>query len=158
VIKNIIQAYEGEISPENAACMESIKTAIPAGTGYIFKDSFPPEIDRSKGLRNASDIFRFEWLIEHPNDIWIDCDVKMGERGWFNFVDNGKPYFANVFGTPDIWILAPMGRADFIQAAYKQALTIEHPVLGNPFCNFVNNQRGNVNLIQNGWFIHTSKR
>jgi hypothetical protein len=158
MLSNVIQAYEGKITPEIAACMESIKKAIPTGMGYIFSDNFPILIDRAKGLRNASDFFRLGWLLEHPYDIWIDCDVKMGDRGWFDFVDNGKPYFANAFGCPDIWILAPMGRVDFIKEAYEKALLMEHPVLGNPYCNYVNSRRSEINLIQNGWFIHTSKR
>ena len=159
MIKNIIQAYEGELLIENQACINSIKVAMPVGVGYFFVSPFPAELDRSKGLRNASDIFRFEWFLKNPFDLWLDCDVKMGERGWPDFKDNGKPYFANIWGKPDTWAIYPNGQVELIKKVYEQATKSKSPnLLGTIICIFVDRVRSEINLIPNGHFIHTSKR
>ena len=158
MLHNVIQAYEGDLLIENKMCIESIKTALP-GAGYSFISPFPEEIDRSKGLRNTSDVFRFEWLIKNPFDVWLDCDVKMGEHGWPDFADNGKPYFANAHGQPDTWVVYPNGQIELIERVYNQALKIKnYNLLGCEICKILNTMRSEISLIQNGYFIHTSKR
>jgi hypothetical protein len=159
MIKNIIQVYEGDLSPENQMCIKSVRAALSKENNWIFIDKLPAEIDRSKGLRNASDIFRFDWLIKNPFDLWLDCDVKMGKRGWPDFADNGKPYFANAHGQPDTWAIYPNGRIELIEKVYKQALKIiNYNLLGCEICKILNTMRSEINLIENGYFIHTSKR
>ena len=147
----IIQAYEGKIPIE---CMNAMNSFIACDVITI--TPFPEHIDRSKGLRNASDIFRFEYLIENFNDVWIDWDVKIGELGCFDFPDNGKPYFANEWGIPDVWVMAPMGNKKLIEDIYNKVIKSDYKLFSQAACRILNGMRDRIDLIPNGYFNHLS--
>ena len=147
---NIIQVYEGALPDRLKTCMDSIN--IP-GYGKTLLDKFPDTIDRSKGIRNASDIFRFEHLIANPNDIWMDCDIEQVKP--FEFSDNGKGWVSCCWGAIDSWIIAPMGHGDIIQDIYNEAKKQGiGACVGLDFCRVANQNRDKFNLIPVGFFNH----
>jgi hypothetical protein len=147
---NIIQAFEGPFPDRLKPCVDSI--ALP-GYEKIFLDKFPADLDRLKGLRDVSDRFRFTWLIAHPDDIWIDCDVLQVTP--FDFPDNGKPWISHVWGSVDSWIIAPRGYGDTIQKIYEMALTQNvRDCIAIDFCRIANQNRNLFNLIPANYFEH----
>lgn len=156
-IHKIIQVYEGIPSKEIHSCIDNIILSCQDNNiEHVLQSCFPSAIDRSKGLRNASDIFRFEYLIENSNDIWIDWDVKIGELGWFPFIDNGKPYFANEWGIPDTWVMAPMGNKKLIEDIYNKVIKSDYKLFSQAACRILNGMRDRIDLIPNGYFNHLS--
>jgi hypothetical protein len=148
MLSSIVQAYEGELPDLLAECIASV---YDSRYEKIFLDAFPDRIDRSKGLRNASDIFRIEWLIQNPYYIWIDCDVKQGKDGFPDLEDNGKPWFSQVFGIPDIWVIAPMGNIKLIESLYGEVKKSDR-LIGPEFCRLLH--REEINLIPINYFHH----
>ena len=148
---NIIQYYRGDLPETHKKASLSIQEKKPEGYGYIFETKLPSHILETSHVEADSDLFRLDWLLKNPFDIWMDLDVTVDK--WFPFVDNGKPYFCHDWGYHNTWIIAPIGNVDVLLEL--QNIVIPKGIVpSNPLCRLIDGHKDEIDLIPNGFFRH----
>ena len=114
----VVQFFAGEITQRWQDCMDTVKSAAErAGIVYELHTELPAGIIGWGDLANLSDIFRYNYLAEHPEDIYLDADIKTDNI--FIPEHNDKPYFCfNQNGAKqraDVWAIHGNGHAEIFK-------------------------------------------
>ena len=98
--------------------MDTVKIAAQAqGLEYVLHTELPAGLKGWGDAANLSDIFRYNYLAEHPEDIYLDCDIKTdsifvpehADKPYFCFNQNGAKQRAN------IWAIHGNGHAEIFK-------------------------------------------
>ena len=115
----IVQFYDNKKPPKRfTECMDTVKAAAElAAIPYELHNELPAGVASWGNPANVSDIFRFSWLVEHPEDIYLDADIKCSEI--FKPEKTDKPYLCFNPGKKrphaDVWAIHGHGCAEFFK-------------------------------------------
>jgi hypothetical protein len=139
-----VQFYHdlNRMTPMEQACVEYNR--INHGAELIKLEC---ESTKRFDILTASNIKRFKMAIDDPWLRYADCDAKIIQ--WGNLLENGLPYFCNLFGNPDLFAIDFNGvNPDWIKKALLNR--------GNPgtIQMWLTEHWGEWKFLPKEWYIH----
>lgn len=154
----IIQYIPKDNIPEQYRdCMENVLLHKPETVDYRLMNSHPFKIDKIENdYRFESDKLRCILASINESMVWLDCDIKVGGKGFFKPYESNIPYFYCIHGMPDICAFYVNGATDFFKHALQHYDNTKPKTCGW-FQGFIRSQPCETyRFIPDGHFIHLS--